>query len=157
MRCKRYCLLILLSHLALVFCEDRETTLSAAFQKELSNILPSEGPLESHILRLLQLLSQVKLAQCCPQMEVILFKNLGQLYFTNSQYNEATKYYTAIPQTDPSRWHPLALCAHFLGDLPSAASLYQRAIQMEQINAQLMFDYGVTLQHQGKVSLLKCL
>ncbi len=53
-------------------------------------------------------------------------------------------------------YHQLALSYHYLGDLQQAESMYQMAFSIGEEGRrmeehQMYFDYGVTLQHLGKV------
>ena len=83
-----------------------------------------------------------------------LFALLGDLYMQQHQYTQAQSAYLTAGQLDPSLvvYHPLALAYHYGKEFEKASEAYRKALGKESGNAQLHFDYGVTLQHQGLVS-----
>lgn len=80
---------------------------------------------------------------------------LAEVYFDLGHFQEAIDAFLNTIQLDKDMLelvsHRLALALHYSGRLYEAAQTYEAALVHQAANENIYFDYGVTLQHQGKI------
>ncbi len=81
--------------------------------------------------------------------------NLGFLYFSKHKYDLALEHFQLALQSNETRVgvfaHAIALSYHYVGNDVWARTFYEIALEEDDKNAQLHFDFAVTLQDQGEV------
>ena len=82
---------------------------------------------------------------------------LGEAWFDQGQFRQAVQMFQKAiylyPALEPILVHRIALAFHYSSRLREAAATFEIAMVYAEYasNPSIYFDFGVTLQHQGKI------